>query len=272
MMRHFTKKTKNRSKPEWIFDAVVLVAMPLFASWFSLWARTSMIFSTFLFFGLPAIYLSIKTPHAILRTLVFSLIMALPVNLVIDYLAHAMNAWFVPTVYPFRFLGLVPIEDFVYTFLFIYAVTIFYEHFLDRSNHNILDKRMKYLIAGLLILVVVFAALYLNGVDFSKSPLPFSVLGLIFLLTPLVLFLTHFVRFISKYVKVAVYFVALQLLNEITALKLGYWTFPGSNYVGWVQTAGVKFPLEELFFFIIIGAVAILTYFEYFDDSQHTKG
>jgi len=55
---------------------------------------------------------------------------------------------------------------------------------------------------------------------------------------------------------------------KVTALQLGWWDFPGSNFIGWVSIFNIRFPLEELIFWLFLFAMAILTYYEFFDDDE----
>ena len=71
---------------------------------------------------------------------------------------------------------------------------------------------------------------------------------------------------VSKYIKVGSYFFVYYLIYEITGLQLGWWIFPG-KYLAWVSVLGVNFPLEELFFWIVLTSISILSYYEFFDEN-----
>jgi len=49
-------------------------------------------------------------------------------------------------------------------------------------------------------------------------------------------------------------------------LQLGQWAFPSNDFVGWVSLFGQRFPFEELFYWTMLAAVTVISYFEYFDD------
>lgn len=74
-------------------------------------------------------------------------------------------------------------------------------------------------------------------------------------------------RLLAKFLKTSAFFFALYLIYELTALELGQWYFPG-QYVGWVELRGVRFPLEELFFWMILSAFTILALYEGFVDDE----
>ena len=60
----------------------------------------------------------------------------------------------------------------------------------------------------------------------------------------------------------------MNFIYDIAALKLGWWTFPGTEFIGWISIAGVSFPIEEFIFWIILFALGVLSYYEYFDDDE----
>lgn len=76
------------------------------------------------------------------KTFIFAFLTAIPIILFTDYIATISGAWLVPkTIFPFRLLGVIPIEDFIWGLLFIYSVVIFYEHFLNKGKHELIDKK-----------------------------------------------------------------------------------------------------------------------------------
>src|SRR5258708_34119229 len=89
-------------------DVILLILFPIIASLYSLVFKFNLLVSIFLFLGLPSVYLSFRTPKAILRTLLFSLIFGIPMSIICDYLAYLTHMWFVPTVFPFRLFGAIP--------------------------------------------------------------------------------------------------------------------------------------------------------------------
>lgn len=249
-------------------DILVLILLPLIAVMGSLALRANFLTSAFLFYGLPAIYLSWRNTHAIKRAFIFSLL-AFPVGFVGDYLATNSNAWYVPqSSFPFRVLGVVPIDDLIWGFMLVYVVVIFYEHFLDKGKHNNVDRRLKYGVYITLASVVIFFSAYLLNPALLRIPYAYFTFGALAVFSPIVIFLSHFPRFLAKYTKVIIYFTCLNLVYEITALELGQWQFLGREYFGWVELWGHRFPFEEFFFYIVLISVAILSNFEYFDDGH----
>jgi hypothetical protein len=69
-------------------------------------------------------------------------------------------------------------------------------------------------------------------------------------------------RVFWRLAKTVPYFAYLCAVYEITALKEGWWLFPGREFIGWIYVAGVGFPLEELLLFFVFLSIAILSYYE----------
>ena len=250
-------------------DILLLILFPIVSVIISLAINASFLVSTLLFFGLPALWLSYRTSKMIKRTAIFSLIFSVPLTLILDYLAVLDKSWFVPTtLFPFRVLGTIPVEDFIWGFLLVYSIIIFYEHFLDKGKHNLIDKRMKYLVLGLIILLIIFFMLLIFNPEFLFIKYAYLWLGIIFLLLPSITFLTYFSKLLSKYIKTTSYFFILSFLFEITGLQLDQWRFTGDHFIGWIEFMGYRFPFEEFFFYFGLIAIGILSYYEFFDDDR----
>jgi len=172
------------------------------------------------------------------------------------------------TIFPFRILGQVPLEDVVFGFLVIYAIVIYYEHFWDKGKHELIDTRMKYFIFILMFVFILFFTFYFTKPEFLFIPYYYFWFGFILLFIPAITFLSYFPRLLSKYVKTGVYFFVLFLLFELTALQLGQWSFPDGQFIGMVTLLGYTFPFEELFFWFILFTSSILSYYEFFDDDR----
>ena len=168
----------------------------------------------------------------------------------------------------FSFFRDIPIEDLIWGFLLVYSVIIFYEHFLDKGKHNLVDKRLKYFILPIITLLLIFFLLYFFNPNLLRLNYAYLWMGIILIFIPSITFLSFFPKLLSKYVKTGSYFFVLAFIFELTALQLNQWTFPGTHFIGWVQIAGHAFPFEEFFFWFVLVAIAILSYYEFFDDDR----
>ncbi len=267
--KEFTMQDKNQRFLKQL-DILLLILFPVVSVVLSLALKVNFLTSTLLFFGLPALWFSLRTKEMVAKTLLFSALWAIPLSLFIDSVATISKAWFVPaTVFPFRLFGVIPIEDLIWGFLFTYSVIIFYEHFLDKGKHELIDRRMKYLLWPWILLTIACIALLVARPELLVIRYAYFYLGLICVLLPTLTFLSFFPRLLSKYVKTASYFFLLALVFELTALHLNQWQFPNDGYfIGWIELFGYRFPFEEFFFWFVMGAIGVLAYYEFFDDDR----
>jgi hypothetical protein len=197
------------------------------------------------------------------------MVMCVPFSVLINYLGAVNGAWYVPhTVFPFRYLNGLPLEDVILGFLLFYACIITYEHFLDKGKHRLVDRRLKYIAWPLLFILITFFALLMTRPGIFVFKYAYLWVGLIFLAIPLVSALSFFPRLFSKYAKIGAYFAVLLAMFEYTGLTLNHWVFPGDGFIGWLPYFGYRIPVEELLFFIVIGATSLISFYEFFDDGE----
>lgn len=166
-----------------------MILFPLISVVLSLIFKVNFLASILLFYGLPSLWLSLRTPAQIKKTFLFSLIISIPLGLFIDYLAIKDGAWFVPTTYfSFRLLGVIPIEDLIFGFFLIYSIVIFYEHFLDKGKHELVDKKMKYLIWPIVTALTIFIILLINRPNLLTLPFAYFWLGITLFFSPAIMF------------------------------------------------------------------------------------
>src|SRR3989344_735451 len=161
-------------------DIILLIIFPLIAAFLTFYLRLNYVNATLLFFGVPSVYLSIKNPARIKRSLIFTTLLFVFFSFVIDYPAYIDGSWFVPnSVY--RILGnSTPIEDLLWAFLWVYFAIMFWEHFLDTSGaHKHFSKNLKYfLILGIVLLFGFFSAYFLKP-EILNEPYFYLKFGLV---------------------------------------------------------------------------------------------
>ena len=158
-------------------DIVLFILFPLFAAAISYFFKVNYFTSIMLFFGLPAIYLSFRNKHAIIKSVIFSITFSLLFTTG-AYVAVHNGAWYVPnTVFPFRIFWGFAIEDLMIALFFSYLVVIFYEHFIDKSKYQITEHRIKYLILPVIILAILFLCFYILKLSIFDIPLVYLYLG-----------------------------------------------------------------------------------------------
>lgn len=252
---------------------VAVLIWPIIASVLSFAFSADILTSIFLFFGVPAVYLSYLCRMRIVKTAFFSVLVTLPIATVVDYVMEHTGGWFLPlSVFgDFRLFGYVTIEQYIWLFLYVYLVVMFYETFLEHAptRERTLDPRLKWL--SLLLLVPLGVFLILLAVNHSWLQIDYFYLkfGLIMVIPPIIFLVFRLPKLLGRMLKAGTYFFFLSFIYELTALALGQWEFPAENqFIGILDIGGMRFPFEEFFFWILLGAIATLSYYEFFDDDR----
>lgn len=251
------------------FDLILLLIYPIIGATVSHLLNINAFGSVLVFFGIPSLYLTIRGVKFFKRAITFSVLVSVPLIIIIDYIAHLTGQWLIPNSILPRLFQYVSIEVIVWAVLNLYFVIMFYEYFLH--NHYIkrlFYPQMKYFFIVIYSLFILFLFLYKLFPGFLHIPFFYLFFGIFLILIPVILQFFKYPKFILKFFETAAYFFYLTLTYEITALQLGWWNFPGEQFIGWVSIFNIKFPLEELLFWLILFAMAILTYYEFFDDGE----
>ena len=218
------------------FELLILIILsPLTAAVLSIFLHANFFVSLILFFGIPSAYLAFKQPKYIVKAILFSLSSIL-VFIPIDYIAHFNKTWFIPSVLSYRLFNYVSLEGILWTIMHVFFVIMFYEYFLDKHIINKWwYKRTKYLFLMLFSILAIFLAIFLFSKEYLRVPYWYIMFGSVFVIIPVVLQAFRFPRVTLKIFKVLPYFFLVNFIYEITALKLGQWSFPGTEYIGWVS-------------------------------------
>lgn len=253
------------------FDAIALAAFAIIASVVTVAFRTNFLISTILFFALPSFYLSHRARGVVKKSILFSLLFTLPLTTFLDYMAVLDKSWFVPnTVFGSRLFGIIPYEDYIWAFFFVYLIVVFYEYFLD---HGIRGDRLPKKIVYMILLFNSLLAIFFIVLKVNPGLLHIEYFylkgGIIVALTPLLLVFSFFPALLKKCFATVAYFSPLFLSFELSGLYANQWEFNEGKFVGLVGISGLRFPIEELVFWIILGSVWILSYYEYFADDRN---
>jgi hypothetical protein len=251
-------------------DLALILIWPIVATVISLFLKTNSLWTLFLFFVLPSLYLGYRGKEYVKKVLIYSTITTIPLMIWIEYIAEITGTWFVPsTSFPFKLFGLVAIEVILWAFLTAFFILIFYEYFINKHRtKKLYTSRLKHIgIAGL-ILLGIFIFLFLIAPSLLKIPYFYMFFGVILLLIPFLVQMLKYPKTTSKFFLAGAYFFYFHFILEVVGLKLGLWTFPGTDFIGWINIFGVGFPIEELIFWFILLALTTISYYEYFDDDE----
>lgn len=144
-------------------------------------------------------------------------------------------------------------------------IITFYEHFYEIDRKDSLSKRFKYI--AIPTLFAVIAVVVIAFVDKSLLLLDYAYF---YSLTPAIIPIGYVIKkrpnMILKFIKTGAFFFMLFLIYELTAVKLGQWYFSG-QYIGWVELFGLKFPFEELLYWMGLSPFVVLSLYEGFVDN-----
>lgn len=251
-------------------DILVLVLINIFAIIVSFLFNTSFLASTLLFLGLPSLYLCIKEKKSLIKVLIAAASFGLLFGFCFDFIAELNNAWSWNGNLLFgKIAGVVQADVMVWFFLWILHVFIFYEHFIDRKKlRSLISQRGKWsFVVGLICVSIV---LLLNNYfpDILIGHKAYLALCLVAVI-PFVIIIIKKPNIIWHSVHIIPYFLFVYLAHEITALKLSQWAFNG-DYIGWVNMFNISFPIEEMFFWIILSSLVGAVYYELvYDNSRN---
>lgn len=248
----------------------ILIIVTLFSTFLTLYLKSNFLSSTILIFGIPGLYLATKEKIHVKKVALFSLLFSVPFTFLADYLIVRDHGWYiVSTIFPFRLFNTVVLEQFVWGYLFIFYTTIFYEYFLDKKSRKkdlLITSRMKWLSIVLFACLGLFIYMVIYFDHLLRLPYAYAILGAVFGIIPLMSFLLFFPKFTKRFSRGITYFSAIALINEYASLTLHHWIFPGNHFLGTILFFGFPVPYEEVFFYFIISAPMIFTYYEFFDD------
>jgi len=255
-----------------VVDLTLILLWPIAASLLSFLINANTLVSTLLFFGLPSAYLSWRKPAFIKKVAIFSLILSIPVAIFFDYIMEVTGGWYLPhSVFdPYRLFGFVVLEQFIWLFLYAYFIAIFSETFLERHKpRTSFDKHLKYLAIIMWGLLGIFLILYFSNPALLRIDYFYLKIGIVLGLIPIIIGFIRMPTLIARFFITGAYFFILSLIYELTALALGQWSFPAEKqFIGMLNFGGLRFPFEEFFFWILLGAMATLTWYEFFADDE----
>lgn len=255
-------------KQEKDFVLSLFVVSPILAAAFSMITNTNFLMSVILFLVIPSVVLSALKPGSIIKSALFSVV-SIPALLTIDYISLSMGQRIIPdTVFPFKFLGTVPVENLIWAYFMCYEVIMFYEYFFDsqKPKEYFRKKFIPLLTVSFIVPTLYFIIGFIYPAIF-KIRYFYAMWGTFLLIVPLFLFLINHQKLLGKFVITGFYFFYLALCYELTALAKGWWYFPrSSEFIGWIDIGKLLFPLEEFVFWLMLFAMGFLSWYEYFDD------
>lgn len=219
----------------------------------------------------PIIYLGFRRKKNWPKILVATLIFGTMFGFVFEFLMEYSKAYsVVSTVTNFKFLGVLPPANVVGHTMMAMLTFVFYEHFVDRETDSHISKNLKYALLPASFAIIYVLILFFfdrSSIPLSHSRYPYLTAGIAAILPALYLGIKS-PKFIKNMVLTGTYFFFFYLISEIVAVDLKYWVYNGNNYIGWVTISNIKFPFEELFFWMFFYAACLVSYYELFIDKH----
>jgi hypothetical protein len=217
---------------------------------------------------IPSLYLILRKKKNFWKIFWAVIVLGVIFGFVFDFIVTLNDGWIVPRlVFPFRLFGFYPVFDDILGFMLMTLfIVVFYEHFLDDEKNKRISRNLKWLLVASLAGLVFMFIIYFINPGLLKLPYIYLITGLAAIIFPL-LFSLNRPRFLNKVLRVSAFFFAVWFIAELVALKTGGWIFPG-KYIGMVEVFGLRFPFEELFFWMLWYAATVVSYYECFIDDK----
>ena len=243
--------------------AIIFCSIPIILHW-----HVRPMISAIFFYVLPTVYLFLRGGRKPIRRIIYgAALIGIGFGFIFDIILSANRAWIeLPSqlVFPYYIFGFWPIDEPIWFFLWALFIIVFYEHFFDRETRGRISKRFRYIAFPVTIALFAIMAAFMN--QQSSFHIPYAYFFLAFpSIIPVIYVMEERPELALKFLKTAVFFFMLYLVYEITAVKLGQWYFPG-EYVGWVELGNLRFPFEELFFWMTLSSFTVLSLYEGFVD------
>lgn len=222
---------------------------------------------------LPAIiYLGLRKKKNWKKILIATLLFGGLFGFIFEFRVEYTQTYIVPaalTLFPSLFGFLQP--DIIIGHIMMACLTIvFYEHFVERDIDPHISKNIIFaLLPATCVAIVLILQFYLQP-DLLRTHYSYFRLGIAAIIPP-ILFGFFKPKFIKNMAETAIFFFFLYLAYELEAVKLGYWVYPGNNYVGWITLFGISFPIEEMLFWMLFYAASLVSYYELFVDVHPTQ-
>ena len=249
---------------------ILVIVLPILAAVITVVLRTDLLVSILMFFGVPTVYLTIRNPGIFKKSLVFALLLSVPLSVFVDTLAAINGSWVIPaSVFPFRLFGVATVEVYLFGLLWVLYAILCYEHFLDGGQRgDTLSSQIRYLgwISVALLIYVGAGVLFDN--ELLHIPFFYILVGIVLVVIPLIVFIVYYPVFWRTFAIIGVYFFYLLSLFELAALATGQWIFPGSDFIGFVRLFGLRMPIEEVAIWMLLATASLLSYYEFFGDNR----
>jgi len=247
-----------------LFDGFIVALIIFFGAFLTFHYNLKPLASIAFFFVLPSVYMLLRGRFNYKKIFFMAILTGIIAGFA-DVIFSATKAWVVPDEQLFiawRIFNSVPFEDFIWFFSFALFAITFYEFFIEKDRIRGISKNSKwFFILALGTIFIVTLLVFLGW--FEKIKYSYLVICSIYMTPPVVYLLFRNTNFIKKFFYISIPLFLINLLHELVALKVGQWVFPG-EYIGTFVFFGFSFPFEEFFFYLFLGSITAVAYYEIF--------
>ena len=256
-------------------DFYVTILILLLATALTLACKINFLFSTLLFFGAPSVYLLARKIRSLKEIFLASVFFGLILMFEMDFLAELNHVWIISDpVFVNKFLGVVTLDIIVWSFLWVFFVILFYQHFFEHEKKEKVSPHFKYGLLPALSVLAVMLLVYFVDSKILTFPYSYLILGLASFapfVFPVVRKKVFTQDFVIRFLKMSLFFFFVHLIQEVTMVKLGYWIYPAQG-VGYLELmGGIRFPIEEFVFWIVLSTSVLLADYEFFIEEDENE-
>ena len=238
-------------------DAFVLMILVAVSTILTLTYAVSVLTTAVLLFGLPGIYLLLRSHKHVVRDMAGALLLGLVFGCMVDYFGGLNAAWTYHGewfVFPGPIVGHVRVDIMLWAYGWALWIILFWEHFFDGAAPDRLSKRF---LPMLTISLTGLAALLALPYSAAALTIPYAYLiwGVLSFV-PLFLALWWYPRFSRRLMLAGTLLAVPNIVFEAVALKWGYWSFSGQYLL-----SGRSLPLEEILFWTFGSSFIVLANF-----------
>ena len=217
------------------------------------------------------LYLGWRRPKPWKKIMLASTLFGLLCGFLFEFIQVSAGAYYiVPTVFP-KLFGFLPPDNFLGHFLMSLLTFTFYEHFVNKESSKVISPRYRHILIAVIGADALLIAMHFLAPNLLHISYSYGIFGVI-ALVPLVRLLIIHPKYYRDVALMMPYFFCAYFSFELIAVKYKWWIYPSAHYLGYVQFLGLKFPFEEFFFWIMLYAATITSYYKTYLDLPLTKG
>jgi len=236
------------------------------ASALSVYLKLDFISFTALFTIPVIIYLSLKLKKYFKKILLEAFVISIPLEIILDSIAHLSKSWYVSSVFGIRIFGNMPIDDLIWTFLYVLLILLSYTYLFDHYKSKRLKKPFKIMSWVFLLLLFIFIQINNYFPTILSIPYFYSILTIFFLIFTMV-FLFKYPKMYQNITLMVFYSLLPSMFFEYVALKLGHWYFEYGNHIAYIVVGEFSIPFEEFMFYFLAVTTTVLIH-EMFGDNK----